>query len=439
MLKKLKSVFEWPEFKIVWIIFALLAAAFVFAAFYVPAVVIAIEAALILAVGAVIFFGTYMLIEKDKEGAVGKGELKSIIFNLQDGIIFYDKNFKALFFNPAAEKLFKIKSADVLGHEFQPQDVEKEGWRTLAQVMFPSLAPTVVSRSAAGEYPQILDVSFPDPVLELQVLTLPVLDVAGATIGFMKVIRDKTREVTLMKSKNEFLTVASHQLRTPITDITWAIESLASDAELAPASKQTVEHALEASRGLIDIVEDLLNVARIEEGHFGYVFEAVDIVPFVSDMLKKIAPLAERSGVKVYFDAPKESLPKPLVDKQKLSLALGNVLENAVRYNTENGEVTVRIEKVLDKPFIEIAVKDTGIGISEEEIGNLFKKFYRSPGAIKTNTTGSGLGLYIVKNIIQAHGGQVWVESEPKRGSIFHFTLPTEPHLIPRHEVVMEE
>ncbi|MEK7507992.1 MAG: ATP-binding protein [Patescibacteria group bacterium] len=439
VVEKLKSVFEWQEFKIVWVVFALLAAAFIVAAFYVPPAIAAIEAVLILAAGAVLFFGAYTLIRRDKEGAVGKGELKSIIFNLQDGIIFYDKNFKALFFNPVAEKLFKIKSADVLGHEFQPQDVEKEGWRILAQVMFPSLAPTVVSRSAAGEYPQILDVSFSDPILELRVLTLPVKDAASATIGFMKVIRDRTREVTLMKSKNEFLTVASHQLRTPVTDIMWAIESLAADAEITPASKKTIDHALEASRGLIDIVEDLLNVARIEEGHFGYAFEAMDIVAFIGEILKKIAPLAERSGMKVYFDAPKTSLPKPFIDKQKLSLALSNILENAVRYNTENGEVTVGIEKVFDKPFIEISVKDTGIGMTEEEIGNLFKKFYRSPSAMKTHTNGSGLGLYIAKNIIQAHGGQVWVESEQSRGSIFHLTLPTEPKLIPQHEVVMEE
>src|SRR3989344_3087636 len=168
----MKSVFEWPEFKIVWVVLALLAEAFIVAALYVPPVVAAIEAVLTLSTGVVLFLGAYRLIRRDKEGAIGKSELKSIIFNLQDVIIFYDRNFKALFFNPAAEKLFNIKSADVLGHEFQPRDVEKEGWQILTQVMFPSLAPTVVSRSGAGGYPQVLDVSFPDPAFDLQVFAL---------------------------------------------------------------------------------------------------------------------------------------------------------------------------------------------------------------------------------------------------------------------------
>ena len=338
----------------------------------------------------------------------------------------------------SAEKLFSMNAADVLGHEFQPQDIERDGWRILTQVMFPSLAPTVISRSSAGEYPHVLDVSFPDPIFELRVSTLPVMGAAGDTIGFMKVIRDRTHEMALIKSKNEFLTVASHQLRTPLTDIMWAIESLTSDTQLTPASKETVKHALEASRGLIDIVEDLLNVARIEEGRFGYTFEAEDITGFVGSMLEKIAPLAKRSGVTMYFDKPAGPLPKPFIDKQKLSLALGNILENAVRYNIDNGEVRVKIEKLLDKQFIEIVVADTGIGLSHDEMDSLFKKFYRSPEAMKVHTTGSGLGLYIAKNIIQAHGGQISVESEPTHGSAFHIALPTDPKLMPQYEVAVE-
>ncbi len=434
----MKSIFTLPEFKVVWLIFVLLGAAFALAAFFVPSLVIALEAVIMGAAGVILFFGARTLIQRNQEAVVEKSELKSIIFNLRDGIIFYDKDFKALFFNPAAEKLFGIHAADVVGHQFQPQDIEKEGWRTLTQVMFPSLAPTIISRSGAGEYPQVSDVSFPNPTFELRVSTMPIIDPVGVTVGFMKVIRDRTREVTLMKSKDEFLTVASHQLRTPVTDIAWAIQSLLADKDVTPASKKIIEHALEASSGLIDIIEDLLSVARLEEGRFGYTFEPEDIVLFVGTILEKIAPLAERSGIKMYFDKPTGSFPKPFIDKQKLSLAFSNILENAVRYSTDNGEVVVKIEKIFDKPFIEITVKDTGIGMTQEEMGNLFKKFYRSPGALKVHTSGSGLGLYIAKNIIQAHGGEISVESEPSRGSIFHLTLPTDQKLMPEHEVAAE-
>jgi len=434
-----KAVVRQPEFRVVWVAIALIVVAFCVAFLYLPTGILGTVGILMAASAAIMFIGVYRFTERDRKAAIGKNELKSIVANLKDAIIFYDKDFKALFFNPAAERLFDVSAADVTGHEFQPQDVEKEGWRTLAQAMFPSLAPTVVSRSSAGEYPQVLDLSFADPTMELRVSTLPVADAQGVTIGFMKVIQNRTREAMLLKSKNEFLTVASHQLRTPVTDIVWAIESLAGDSSLSVESKKTVESALEASHGLVDIIEDLLNVAKIEEGRFGYSFESEDIVGFVGSILERLAPLAKRVGVRVRFEKPAGPLPKPLIDKQKLSLALGNLVENAVRYNSNDGEVLVRVEKIFDRPFIEISVKDTGIGLSQEEIGNLFRKFYRAPGAVKVYTGGSGLGLYITKNIIQAHGGEITVESEPSRGSTFRFTLPTEPKLMPQHEVAVEE
>src|SRR3989344_4570647 len=112
----MKSVFKSPEFKIVWLICAILAAALAVAVFYIPLPIVALEAMLILAAGVVLVFWAYTLIQKDREGVIGKNELKSIIFNLEDGVIFYDKDFKVLFFNPAAEKLFSMNAADVLGH-----------------------------------------------------------------------------------------------------------------------------------------------------------------------------------------------------------------------------------------------------------------------------------------------------------------------------------
>lgn len=436
---KLKEAVAWPEMRMVWAILGLLLVAFAVGYRSFSPLILFIEGILFLALFFLTFFSVFQAAYSGRQGGVEQNELKGIFQSLDDGLIAYDKNFRVLLFNPAAEKLFMMDAKLVTGHQFQPQDVEKAAWRLLAQVMFPSLAPTVINRSESGKYPQITDLSFTEPVLELRVSTAPIADGKGGVVGFMKIIRNRTREISLIKSKSEFLTVASHQLRSPVTDINWALESLGTDPGLNENSKMILQQATAASRELLKIIEDLLSVSKIEEGRFGYVFESEDIVSFLNGILVQVAPLARRDGIKVYFDKPKDALPNVLIDPQKLSLAVNNLVVNAVRYNIENGEVVVKVEKRQDQPFLVVSVKDTGIGISADAIQNLFKKFYRADNAMKTNPEGSGLGLYIAKNIIQAHGGKIWVESEPGRGTVFSFTLPTDPNLVPKHEASVEE
>lgn len=422
-----------------WILLGLLFIIFLIDAALLPQTALFAQGGMLLVVGVVVFAVLYGVAKTQRASIIERNELKSIISTLDSAIIVYDENFRALFFNSAAERLFGLNANIVLGHQFQPQDVEKATWRLLTQVMFPSLAPVLISRSSAGEYPQVTDLSFTEPTLELRVSTSAIRDEKGKLLGFIKIVRDRTREISLVKSKSEFLTVASHQLRSPVTDLNWALEALDADKNITGESRTVLENAISAAKLLLRIIESLLNIAKIEEGRFGYNFEQVDIISFINDLLAQITPAARRAGIKIYFDKPKSALPQVKIDTQKLSLALGNVVENAIRYNVENGEVTVSVEKQENQPYLEIKVKDTGIGIAPEEIPNLFKKFFRSEAAMKSQTEGSGLGLYIAKNIILAHGGKIWVESELGRGSIFHITLPTDPKLVPQHEVAMEE
>jgi two-component system sensor histidine kinase VicK len=200
-----------------------------------------------------------------------------------------------------------------------------------------------------------------------------------------------------------------------------------------------VDTAAAASQNLLRRIEDLLNIAKMEDGQFGYQFEDADIVDYVGKLLSDVLPAARKAGVKIYFDRPTEPMPHVSIDPKHLSLAVTNLLENAIRYNVENGEVTVKIDKMADKPFVVVSVKDTGIGVPPEALAKLFTKFYRADNAVKSQTEGSGLGLYIAKNIITAHGGQIWAESELNRGTTISFALPTDPTLVPRHEVSTED
>lgn len=394
-----------------------------------------VEGALFVVVGMLTVLSLYHAAQIERDTKLERRELTSILENTGDAVVIYENNFRALFFNIAAERLFRIHANDIIGHVFKPQDIEKEGWRTLIQVIFPSLAPRVIARSKEGEYPQVGDISFTNPDLEFRVTTTPLKDDAGNVFAFMKIISNRTAMIAALRSKSEFVTVASHQLRGPITDITWALESLANaGTELSETNKAIVDNALLASHGLLRRIEDLLNIAKIEEGGFGYSFAETDVVDFIGRVLSDVLPAAKKAGVKLYFDRPAHGLPHVTIDAKQLSLSLVNILENAIRYNIANGEVVVKVDQVADKPFVAVSIKDTGIGIPPEDMQKLFAKFYRAENAIKLQTEGSGLGLYIAKSIVNAHGGEIWVESELGRGTTITFTLPTDPNLVPKHE-----
>ena len=366
----------------------------------------------------------------------GQGEIKSIMGAIEDSLIMYGSDFRISFFNHAAEKLFGIEASAALGHVLSPRDAESQGgWKTLAQVIFPSLAPRVVPKSAEGELPQVADVSLTDPELELRVSTAPVTDENGRTMAFVKIVRDRTPQISALRAKDEFVTVASHQLRGPVTDINWALQSLAQTQGLSETDKTIVETAAAASQNLLTRIEDLLSIAKMEDGQVGYSFESADLLQYVNGVLAGVLPAARKAGVKIYLDRPSGELPTVMIDPKRLSVALTNILENAIRYNVENGEVTVKVDRLQDKPYLVVSVKDTGIGIPPESLAKLFGKFYRADNAVKAQTEGSGLGLYIAKGIVEAHGGQIWAESEIGRGTTISFAIPTDPSLVPKHEV----
>lgn len=426
------------EMRSFWLLLPFLAALFAVDAVFLPFPWFVLTGVLLLMVAAAVFFTSAWAAKLNTQAQLERNKLKGIVLSLEDGVVVYDQELTPSFFNSAAEAIFGLKAEEVIGRRLAPQDVENPRSRLLAQVMFPSLAPVVMPRSKPGEYPQVADLSFDNPVLELRVTTAPIADDNGRLLGFMKIIRNRTREITLLRAKTEFITVASHQLRTPITEISWALESLSNDHSVSGPARELLDKARVSSKKLLNIVEDLLNTTRIEEGRFGYNFETLDIIPFLEKILAEAMPQVERAGLKLYFDRPKDKLPQLKVDPQKLSMVVQNLVDNAVRYNVQGGNITVKAAPVPDRPYVEISVKDTGIGIPQDEIPKIFSKFFRGSNALKFQTEGSGLGLYIARNIIRAHGGEMWAESELNRGSTFYFILPTDPSLVPQKEVAIE-
>lgn len=390
--------------------------------------------------GSLLIIGTILIRHEYKNALKGYGErvsygrLESIVTNLEDAVIAYNNDFKILIFNAAAEKIFGLSKSQVLGQVIGPQKAGERGYQTLVQTLFPSLAPTVVRNSEPNQYPQILDISFDSPSRELRVSTDRILDTSGNLMGFVKVVRDRTRESEIVRSKSDFVSVAAHQLRTPLTAINWTLEGLNKSQSISDSDKVLIQHGLQATANLLKTANDLLNTAEIEGGRFGYNYAEVDIIKFIDEILANAQIVAKEYGLQVFFDKGGFNELKLMIDKSRLGLAISNLIDNAMKYNSQGGSVTVRIKSVPQKPYIKITVEDTGIGILATDIDKIFTKFYRAPNAQRVKADGTGLGLYITRNIIRQHGGEIGVESTLGRGTIFSFTLPTDPTLIPKAE-----
>jgi two-component system phosphate regulon sensor histidine kinase PhoR len=439
-ISNLRAYLKLPEMRSLWFfaVFALVIAAINFV--YLPGRWAAASLFILFVLGGVIFWNNLKLARSNLEARASSSRVESIVFNLRDGIVAYDNDFKIVVFNPAAETIFGLRAEEVIGKALGPERAQEPRLRLLAQVIFPSLAPVVVRRSETGSYPQIMDLSFAEPAtLELRVATDRIQDMRGAVVGFVKVVHNRTREMELYRSKSEFVTVAAHQLRTPLTAINWIFETLSKSAGIAPADKEVILNGLAASQKLLKIVNDLLDVAKIEEGRFGYEFENVNLIEFIAGILENANIAAKQYGVNLYFDRGSEPSLVVRIDANKLGLALSNLIDNAIRYNVKSGSVTVRVGRVPSQPYVQVSVEDTGVGIPPEAMQKLFTKFFREENVMKFQTEGSGLGLYITKNIINRHGGAIRAESTIGRGTKFFFTLPTDPRLIPPKEVVTGE
>jgi len=178
------------------------------------------------------------------------------------------------------------------------------------------------------------------------------------------------------------------------------------------------------------LANDLLDTMNIESGKFGYDFIQSDLIDLINKLLVDYLPLADQHKIKIYFESPADGLAPFKFDPMRIKIVMQNLLENALRYNVENGQIVIKVEK--KPPYVEVSVTDTGIGIPKDDLPKLFTKFYRGSNILKYETEGTGLGLYITKNIVEAHGGKIWAESIENRGTTIHFTLPMDEKLIPK-------
>ncbi|MBI2278780.1 MAG: PAS domain-containing sensor histidine kinase [Candidatus Brennerbacteria bacterium] len=347
--------------------------------------------------------------------------LDIVLRDFPDAAIRYDADFKIHSLNRAAEALFGVRREEIEGMRIDPGGAEKPHYRLLVQTLFPSLAPASAERSEPGAWPQVVSLAFDNPTREFVAYTIRLPGSSGIPFFFLKIVRDETRLKDAFAARSEFVGVAAHQLRTPLTALKWSLESAD-----GITTKEGVNEILKEARALTDrclkIVNDFLDAAKMEEGRFGFEYEEVDLVVFLDSLIAVLTPIATQYGVTILFNHVGVAAVPVFIDPSRLGAAISNLLDNAVRYNVKGGRVTVSLSREATQAKISVA--DTGIGIPKNEERKLFQKLERGSNAIQAEPNGSGLGLYIAKNIVEGHGGTITVESEENRGTTFTISLP---------------
>jgi signal transduction histidine kinase len=247
----------------------------------------------------------------------------------------------------------------------------------------------------------------------------------GKILGVVSVFQDITERYNLEKEKDDFISIAAHQLRTPLSGIRWMIESLleGDDGELTEEAKKSLEQMYENNQRLVILVNDLLDVSRINMGKSKEEPMLVNVSKTLEEAIEGLKGLAEERGVMISHEKVFALDPKIKIAPRQFFQALENLISNAIKYTPRDGNVKITADFKKDKVII--TVSDSGIGIPKNDQENIFRKFFRASNAVLKETEGSGLGLNVVKSFLEGAGGRIWFESQEGKGTTFFIELPT--------------
>ena len=248
-------------------------------------------------------------------------------------------------------------------------------------------------------------------------------DLASAVNQMAQTLRKNIEDLKeLDKLKDEFISLASHNLRTPLTVIKGYVSSLQEDSSLNTDARKQLVRISKSTKELETITETLLSLVSLEKGEKPIIKKQVDVVALLEEIIGNMNEKILEKRINFVFELPQKSLPKIELEEERITQAFVEIMDNAIKFNKANGKVIIKLHRESKNAVI--SIKDEGIGIPEEEKNKVFKKFHRTTDVLTYDYVGIGLGLYLAKLIIEAHGGKIWFDSKAGEGSTFHVSLP---------------
>ncbi len=342
----------------------------------------------------------------------------AIVGSSEDAIIGQDKEGLITTWNKGAEKLLQYSADEIIGKHFSllvPEAKKEVADDTLRKLL----------KGENVEHYDSLRRKKDGSLVDVSVAISPIHDEEKEIVGASSVLRDITREKQIDKAKTEFVSLASHQLRTPLSAINWYAELLR-DGEAGKMTKQQKEFVDEIFVGnqrMVKLVNELLNVSRVDFGNFSIDPIKVDVLDVSHSVIKELVPVITKKKLNVEEKYGAKQI-MYLADPNILRIVIQNLVSNAVKYTPDKGKVIVKIEEKKKENSLLIEVSDTGYGIPKEQQDQIFSKLFRADNVLEMDTVGTGLGLYVLKSVVEESGGSVSFESVENEGTTFTVLLP---------------
>ena len=349
----------------------------------------------------------------------------AILASIADGVVITDSDGIVVSLNPAMEQLTGWPEEGAIGRVYEDicPLVDSKGKPITPDQGFHARAIASRKAAASSGYNVAL-VARDGRSIPVSIAAAPVLDREGNLLGGVEVLRDTTQEQEVDELKSSLISTVSHELRTPLTMIQGFSELLLERDVDEKTSRDALRSINLSAERLGRLIEDLLSVSRIESGGLAPRVAPIDVGEAVEDVGSL---LGHKRDIRIDLD---EELPQVLADGEMLVRILTNLVSNAIKYSPPETEISVSARDVGSK--VEVSVSDRGIGMSDSETERLFDKFFRADRPEVQRMGGTGLGLYITRNLVEMQGGEIWAESEPGQGTTLRFTLPTQrkPELV---------
>ena len=355
------------------------------------------------------------------KAAEQRAQAEALFTSIGDGAIATDEFGKITRVNPVAQSILGYSESELISEWFPRKIIATSADGKVINLIDRPITKAFLTGRSISEKTYYRRKN--NDIIPVSISVSPIL-MGGRPIGAIEVFRDITQEEEIDRMKSEFISLASHQLRTPLSAIKTYSHMLVDGymGEVTPAQRKSLRTIISASNRMNELISTLLNITRIESGTIAITPKQLKMDKVVEEVLKELGMQAADKEIKLLQTQVGKGITTVRTDSLILKEIISNLVSNAIKYTPDGGTITANVR--LRKADVLVSVADNGWGIPAYAQDQVFTKFFRAHNIVKRETTGTGLGLYLVRGLLERLGGKIWFQSEEGKGTTFFFTIP---------------